>query len=124
LAKAALTAPQICSLEADAKAKAMNIEQRQLIFLGKKLISHYGCMQCHAINGLETASSPCANLSDWGQKSVDKLAFEYLDHHKVESLPRTSKVPMVNGLSVEAANLGHTPPTTQPISQAVEVGWP
>jgi hypothetical protein len=127
LAKEALTTPQIGAIEADARVGKMSTEQKQLVFLGKKLISHYGCMQCHAVNGLETASSPCANLSDWGQKGVDKLAFEYLDHHKVESLPPTSAIPMVNGLSVEAANLGHELPVggwASKIAAPVEVGWP
>jgi len=117
----------VTTAEAEAKAKAMPKQQRRLVYLGKKLISNYGCMQCHAINGMETATTPCANLSDWGQKGIDKLAFEYLDPHKVEGLPQTSKVQMVNGLSPVAANLAHTLPAggwSNQISQSVDVGWP
>ena len=68
-------------------AEEMKLEDKQLIFLGQKLINHYGCMNCHAINGMEGAASPCANLSDWGQKSVDKLDYGYLTHHKLPELP-------------------------------------
>ncbi|MGE5610397.1 MAG: c-type cytochrome, partial [Bacillota bacterium] len=42
---------------------------------GRKLIVHYGCTSCHAINGLEGTPSPGPNLSDWGQKRVDQLDF-------------------------------------------------
>jgi cytochrome c551/c552 len=100
----------------------------RLFFLGKKLISHYGCMSCHAINGTETISSPCANLSDWGQKRITQIAFEFLDHHKVQGLPPTSQIPMVNGLSAEAADLVHTLPGdggwASPIAAPVEAAWP
>jgi cytochrome c551/c552 len=84
----------------------------RMVFLGKKLIGHYGCMSCHSINGTETISSPCANLSDWGQKRIDKLDFAFLDHHKAEGLPPTSKIEMVNGVSAEAGVLGHVLPDT------------
>src|SRR4051794_17845643 len=67
------------------RVKNMPLQQKQLVFLGKKLIAHYGCMQCHAINGTEAISSPCANLSDWGQKQVGKLDFGYLEPEKIES---------------------------------------
>jgi len=103
LAVDALTTPATPKEEAAAKVKQMKLVDKQMVWLGKKLISHYGCMSCHQINGLETATSPCANLSDWGQKGLDKLDFAYLDHHKAEALPDTSDVPMVNGLSEQAA---------------------
>lgn len=88
--------------EANATVKEMSLPQAQLVFLGGKLIAHYGCMNCHAINGMESVASPCANLSDWGQKDVAKLDFGYLDPHQVHSLPETYTLPMVNGLSVAA----------------------
>src|SRR4029079_14838399 len=70
LATDALTTPSLDAKQAENLAKSLNNDQRHMVLLGKKLISNYGCMNCHAINGLETASSPCANLSDWGQKQV------------------------------------------------------
>jgi len=99
--------------EAAANAKKrvakMPLQQKQLIFLGSKLIAHYGCMNCHAINGMENAASPCANLSDWGQKQVSKLDFAYLDEHKIHSLPPKRAIPMVNGLSPGRAKLARHP---------------
>ncbi|HEV2292541.1 MAG TPA: c-type cytochrome [Tepidisphaeraceae bacterium] len=100
-------------------------DERRMVFLGKKLIGHYGCMSCHAINGAETLTSPCANLSDWGQKALSQIAFDFLDHHKIESMPKAQHVaiPMVNGLSADIAKL-----TEQPIepgtAKPVEVAWP
>src|SRR5262249_44309538 len=84
----------------------------RMVFLGKKLIGNYGCMSCHAINGTENISSPCANLSDWGQKGVDKLDFGYLDHHKLawretdaNGEPKPQKIPMVDGLCAKSSSL-------------------
>jgi cbb3-type cytochrome oxidase cytochrome c subunit len=109
-------------------AEQMPLQEKQLVFLGQKLIGFYGCMSCHAINGMENATSPCANLSDWGQKGVDKLDFGYLTHHKIPELPPTAKIPMVNGLSPAAVT---TIPSQlngrkfgEPIAQEVSVSWP
>ncbi len=93
---------------AKAEVAKMSKDEKRLVFLGKKLVSHYGCMNCHAMNGTETMSSPCANLSDWGQKGLDKLDFGYLEHEKVAKLrvehPKMA-IPMVNGLSDRAGGL-------------------
>lgn len=51
----------------------------QLTYLGKKMISHYGCNGCHLINGFETAPSACANLDEWGLKDPHKIDFGYFD---------------------------------------------
>ncbi len=55
-------------------------DEEKLHFLGKKMITHYGCNSCHQINGLENATSPCAQLDDWGVKDPHKLDFGYFDH--------------------------------------------
>ena len=106
----------------------MSLQQMQLVFLGNKLIAHYGCMNCHAINGMESVASPCANLSDWGQKQVSKLDFGFLDEHKVHSLPGKPAIPMVNGISAAAvtkiASIANVKNWKSPIAQNVEVGWP
>ncbi|MEX0774386.1 MAG: hypothetical protein WD042_01605 [Phycisphaeraceae bacterium] len=54
--------------------------QEQMTFLGRKMIAHYGCNGCHAINGFENAASACTNLDDWGMKDPHKLDFGYFDH--------------------------------------------
>jgi mono/diheme cytochrome c family protein len=124
LATIALSAPGKSKEQVAAEVAAMDKDTKRLVFLGQKMIANYGCMSCHAINGMETQSSPCTNLSDWGQKAVSKLDFGYLDHHKLQSLPPASKLPMVNALSAEAANLGHEPLAGKSVSQPVQVGWP
>src|SRR5882762_7513284 len=98
LAVAALTNKTTTSADAKKLVEQMPLEEKQLIFLGQKLINHYGCMNCHAINGMEGAASPCANLSDWGQKSVDKLDYGFLADHSVKELieggAKNSRVPL------------------------------
>src|SRR5688500_3292799 len=94
-----LAADALKPLDADAEAfEALKKEtatwskdERRMVFLGKKLIGHYGCMSCHAINGAEQLTSPCANLSDWGQKALSQIAFDFLDHHKIESMPNAER---------------------------------
>jgi hypothetical protein len=92
------------------------------------MIANYGCMSCHAINGAENLSSPCADLSDWGQKAVSKLDFGYLDPHKVHGLPEKSSIPMVNGISGKAPLLtGAEWRANFPdgkVAENVSVGWP
>ncbi len=101
-------------------------DDRRMVFLGKKLIGHYGCMSCHAINGAETLTSPCANLSDWGQKALSQIAFDFLDQHKIESMPKAQHVaiPMVNGLSADVAELTGQPAIAPGTAKPVEVAWP
>ena len=81
-------------------------------------------MSCHAINGMETISSP-AQPFRLGPEEVDKLDFGYLDHHKVRVLPkRQSKVPMVNGLCRKRAILRTQPIADEEDHQPVDVAWP
>jgi cytochrome c551/c552 len=128
LAVDALTTPATPKEEAAAKVKQLKLVDKQMVWLGKKLISHYGCMSCHQINGMENSTATGTNLSDWGQKGLDKLDFAYLDHHKAEMLPDTSDVPMVNGLSEQAAVLAFSPAITpdgrSKVAQPVSVAWP
>ena len=131
LATDALTSAQVTTEEAKKKVAALEStpagkDELRMVFLGKKLITHYGCMQCHAINGMEQAASPCANLSDWGQKLVSKLDFGYVDPHKSENLP-PQKMMMVNGLSTHAADMTHPMKADEwqkPIAQGVMAAWP
>jgi cytochrome c551/c552 len=110
------------------RAAKMSLEERQLVFLGSKLIAHYGCMNCHTINGMEAVASPCANLSDWGQKQVSKLDFGFLDEHKRHELPARLKIPMVNGESPAAVSkiadvVGKRDWATA-LAANVEAAWP
>jgi hypothetical protein len=78
-------------------------------------------MSCHKINGAEDISSPCANLSDWGQKQVSKLDFGYLSEHSMGDLPPTSQLNIVNGLCPQNVNLAHDKDVT---SDTETVSWP
>jgi mono/diheme cytochrome c family protein/plastocyanin/cytochrome c551/c552 len=129
LARTALKNPTNTAKEVDDRLSKMSLADKQLDFLGSKLITHYGCMNCHTINGMENAATPCANLSDWGQKREDKLDFAYLAEHKVkDELPPTTTFPLVNGLSVEAVTqiIPHinAKDWAEPISGEVRVAWP
>ncbi|HVT88720.1 MAG TPA: c-type cytochrome [Tepidisphaeraceae bacterium] len=121
---AALTTPVKTAEQAKAEVSAMSKDEKRMVFLGQKLIANYSCMSCHAINGMETATSPCPNLSAEGEKGVDKLDYGYLDPHKREWLPPVSKVSMVNGFSTAAANLIHEKIEGKPVSKELEVAWP
>lgn len=129
-----LKSPSIRGSDAEAKkaASSMDLQKQQLVFLGQKLITHYGCFNCHAINGMENVASPCANLSEWGQKQVSKLAFEYLDPHKVHDMEHSGKghlqsIPMVNALGAHAVQIGASQDQKtfdQPVAKNVKVTWP
>ena len=132
-ASLALVNPHTDKKKAEEIAAQMPLEEKQLIFLGQKLITHYGCMSCHAINGVENAASPCANLSDWGQKAITKLDFAFLDHHHVEHLSSheesaKSEIPLVNGISADAVKQVtehlNGKKWNEPIAQEAAVAWP
>lgn len=129
LATDALTTPIQPKADASAIVAKMDKDEKRLVFLGKKLIAHYGCMSCHAINGAENITSPCANLSDWGQKQVSKLDYGYLDPHHVEEFhdegaPNPTLM-MVNGLCESAQNIAHMKTDwSEPIASPVKPQWP
>jgi len=54
-----------------------SLESRQELFLGMKMIGHYGCNACHSIPGFEDATRPGTDLSTWGQKFITQLDFAF-----------------------------------------------
>ncbi len=50
---------------------------RQMLFLGNKMISHYGCYACHKIAGFENATRPGTELTTWGRKLLAQLDFAF-----------------------------------------------
>jgi len=58
-------------------AKSSSLQARQKLFLGMKMISHYGCYSCHSIPGFEDATRPGTDLSLWGQKFMSQLDFAF-----------------------------------------------
>ncbi len=58
----------------------MTLEDKQLLYLGNKTISHYGCYACHEIRGFEGATPPGTDLSTWAEKPVAQLDFANYNH--------------------------------------------
>ena len=54
---------------------------KQLVYVGRRSISKYGCSGCHDIPGYEDAKPIGTGLADWGRKSADKLAFEQITQY-------------------------------------------
>ena len=59
---------------------AMSTEDKKLVYLGNKMISHYGCYACHQIPGFETATPPGTKLTNWAEKPLGQLDFAFYDH--------------------------------------------
>lgn len=63
--------------EVDFEISSMMINQK-LNYAGEKLIRHYGCFSCHAIDGFENAKSIGTPLTTEGSKLISKLAFGFM----------------------------------------------
>ncbi|MEP0841703.1 MAG: hypothetical protein HRF43_03200, partial [Phycisphaerae bacterium] len=77
--------------EARRRVAAMDLEQRRWMFLGDKMIGHYGCYACHQVRGYETAARPGTELTAWGEKQLTQLDFAFFEHafeHEREKDPR------------------------------------
>jgi hypothetical protein len=71
--------------------------RKQLLYVGRRSISKYGCSGCHDVPGYEDVKPIGTGLADWGRKSADKLAFEQiaqyiLQGHGQEKIPTTGPV--------------------------------
>jgi len=62
---------------AEAKIRATDLEQRRWLWLGQRLIGHYGCYACHQIRGFEASTGPGPELTEWAEKPVGQLDFGY-----------------------------------------------
>lgn len=123
---------QLHKNDSDARSlsAAMDHGQRQRFVLGQKLIAHYGCMNCHVIPGMEQAASPCADLSDWGQKRVDRLDFGYHDPGLREQHPAggSTRMPAFNADDAEAVVRAmkalNSPGGAGALTTPVDLRWP
>jgi len=70
--------------DARIKLTSMSLQEKK-IYLGQKLVSHYGCYACHGIDGFENAPNLGAELTQEGSKEVTKFAFENVN------IPHTSR---------------------------------
>lgn len=63
----------------DAKAELARMPAKEKdLFVGEKIIGHYGCYACHNIPGFEKAKPIGVELSEWGNKAVHLLDFGFL----------------------------------------------
>ncbi len=65
--------------EATSLLAPMTIEDRKLMFLGSKMIGHYGCYACHLIPGFRETTPPGTDLSTWAERPVTQLDFAFYD---------------------------------------------
>jgi cytochrome c551/c552 len=66
------------ALVADGKLTPEELQEKKLIYVGRRTISRYGCSACHDIPGYEDAKPIGTGLADWGRKETSKLAFEQI----------------------------------------------
>ncbi len=65
--------------EAKAQVGRLDLNGKKLLFLGSKMIAHYGCYACHKIAGFEDATPPGTELTQWAEKPVGQLDFAFYD---------------------------------------------
>ncbi|MCH7813280.1 MAG: c-type cytochrome, partial [Planctomycetes bacterium] len=65
--------------EARQRFEAMDTQTKRIVFLGSKMITHYGCYTCHLVPGFETATRPGTELTTWAEKPISQLDFAFFD---------------------------------------------
>lgn len=71
-------------------SRSPTLADRQKLYLGMKMISHYGCYSCHNIVGFEDATRPGTDLTLWAQKFMSQLDFAFFSppfEHEIEKQP-------------------------------------
>lgn len=76
---ARLLSTSIGEAEAESKVARLDLDDKKMLFLGSKMITHYGCYACHTIRGFETAIRPGTELTAWGSKPLSQLDFGFYD---------------------------------------------
>lgn len=76
----ALLEPSLKKEPAQNLLRPMELADKKLMYLGSKMITHYGCYACHNIRGFESATPPGTDLSTWAQKPIGQLDFAFYDH--------------------------------------------
>ena len=65
---------------AEAIIDGLSADEKRLLFLGNKMIAHYGCASCHSIPGFEKTTRPGTELTEWAEKPLNKLDFAFFEH--------------------------------------------
>lgn len=116
-----------------ARVSGMDRQRKQMLCLGQRLLSHYGCANCHSISGLAEGSTACPDLSAWGQVRTERLDFGKVLPEQVEEFRHNDSthrltLKAVNGLSTRAVT--EIIPRTnagawdKPIAADVAAEWP
>ncbi len=71
---------------------APTLADRQRLFLGMKMIGHYGCYSCHTIAGFEDATRPGTELTLWAEKFMSQLDFAFFSPPFEEELEKQHDV--------------------------------
>ncbi|MEE8168971.1 MAG: c-type cytochrome, partial [Phycisphaerae bacterium] len=60
-----------------ARVQSQDLAGRRKLYLGVRMITHYGCYACHNIPGYETAARPGTEQTYWGEKRLTQLDFAF-----------------------------------------------
>jgi mono/diheme cytochrome c family protein len=77
------------------RVAALDELQKRNVYLGSRLVSHYGCFACHDIRGFEHAKPIGTELSRWGSKPLEQLDFGllHIEHDRVAFLRQKLQEP-------------------------------
>jgi cytochrome c2 len=57
-------------------------ERERVLYVGGSLFKNYGCFGCHSVEEYETTSPIGTELTSWGSKLIDRLAFNHVPMEK------------------------------------------
>ncbi|MCC7292876.1 MAG: c-type cytochrome [Phycisphaerales bacterium] len=80
------------------RVSGMSLEDKRLLYLGNKSISHYGCYACHLIPGFETAVRPGTELTVWSEKPLSQLDFAFFSPSFAEARQEEANKPVFEKL--------------------------
>ena len=92
--------------QALAAVRAMSPEERTL-YVGKKLVAHYGCFGCHQMEAFKNATPIGTELTKWGSKVVERLEFNHvpIDHTRFDFAYTKLVNPRIYDLGMPRADL-------------------
>lgn len=92
--------------QALAAVRAMTPEERTL-YVGKKLVAHYGCFGCHQMESFKNATPVGTELTKWGSKVVERLEFNHvpIEHTRFDFAYAKLVNPRIYDLGMPRADL-------------------
>ncbi|MEK6675257.1 MAG: hypothetical protein AABZ47_06330, partial [Planctomycetota bacterium] len=61
-------------------ARSLSLADKKLVYLGNKMVAHYGCYACHTIPGFTETTPPGTELTAWSERPIGQLDFSLYDH--------------------------------------------